>query len=438
MVGLVGQAILAITLVFSATSAQAATLVPKVPAGLNRAVLNMEQRLKGEYDNYFGRDLATVSQDAAAIARNLDKISRATGKKTAVLWVIPRPQDLHLVLITPNHSPVVVDLEEARQAVFLPVAQSFQWAVSQPLHSTNYLTSAQQLHRWIIEPFEEAYLKPQGIEVLLFCLGGGVRTLPLAALHDGRQFLIEKYSLSRIPAFNLINQNYRRLQRPRVLAMGASTFANLSPLPAVPVELRALQQFLNAAAPTSRELFNQQFTLRNLEQALQRQTFDIVHFATHAEFRPGAPTNSYIQLWDRQLTLAQMGSLNWRRPSLELLVLSACRTAVGDRDAELGFAGVALQAGVKSAIASLWYVDDLGTLALMSEFYRQLPRSTTKGEALRQAQLQLLRGEVRSDGNQLRLGETRLRLPSTLQLSGSTDFRHPRYWSAFTLISSPW
>ncbi len=93
-----------------------------------------------------------------------------------------------------------------------------------------------------------------------------MRTLPLAALHDGRQFLIERYSLSRIPAFNLIDQRYRPLRQPRVLAMGASTFANLSPLPAVPIELQALQRFLNAMAPTSRELFNQQFTRRNLEK----------------------------------------------------------------------------------------------------------------------------------------------------------------------------
>ncbi|WP_448533049.1 CHAT domain-containing protein [Parathermosynechococcus lividus] len=431
-------AIASLSMVFGTSPVQAAITTPKVPESLSRAVLNMETRIKKEYDDYFGRDLADVTQDPVAIARSLDQISRATGKKTAVLWVIPRPHDLHLVLITPNQPPIVVDLEEARQEIFLPVAQSFQWAVSHPLKNIDYFTSSQQLYRWIIEPFEQTYLKPQGIEVLLFCLGSGVRTLPLAALHDGQQFLIEKYSLSRIPAFNLIDHDYRRLQRPRVLAMGASTFPGLTPLPAVPVELRALQHFLNAAAPTSRELFNQQFTLGNLEQTLRRQSFDIVHFATHAEFRPGAPSNSYIQLWDQRLTLSQMNRLNWRSPTLELLVLSACRTAVGDRNAELGFAGVALQAGVKSAVASLWYVDDVGTLALMSEFYRQLPRSTTKGEALRQAQIRLLRGEARADGDHLRLGDTQLPLPTTLQLNRSLDFRHPRYWSAFTLISSPW
>ncbi len=132
-----------------------------------------------------------------------------------------------------------------------------------------------------------------------------------------------------------------------------------------------------------------------------------------------------------------MRGLNWRDAAPELLVLSACRTAVGDPDAELGFAGVALQAGVKSAVASLWYVDDVGTLALMSEFYRQLPNNT-KGEALRQAQLRLLRGDVKAEGDHLWLGSTQLPLPRTLHLSRSQEFRHPRYWAAFSLISSPW
>ena len=96
---------------------------------------------------------------------------------------------------------------------------------------------------------------------------------------------------------------------------------------------------------------------------MSRKSYDIVHLATHAEFKPGRPENSYIQLWDQQLTLEDVDNLDWQLPNLELLVLSACETAVGDSDAELGFAGLALRAGVKSAVASLWDVSDVGTLA---------------------------------------------------------------------------
>ncbi|MCZ0902150.1 CHAT domain-containing protein, partial [Microcoleus sp. HI-ES] len=93
-----------------------------------------------------------------------------------------------------------------------------------------------------------------------------------------------------------------------------------------------------------------------------QQKYGIIHLATHAEFRPGTPNNSYIQFWDTQLGLDQMRDLKWNNPPLELLVLSACRTALGDKEAELGFAGLALQSGAKSALASLWYVSDAGTL----------------------------------------------------------------------------
>lgn len=409
---------------------------PQVSPELSQAVLNMEKRLKGEFDAYFGRDLATVTQDPAAIATSLAEISRQTGQKTAVLWVIPRPQDLHLVLITPNHAPVVVDLTEARQELLLPVVQEFQREVSSPLSRTSQFPAAQQLYQWMIAPYEAQYLKPQGIDLLLFCLGPGVRTLPLSALFDGQQFLLEKYALSRIPAFNLIDLTPKPLNPANILAMGASEFNNLSPLPAVPVELSTILTTLNA--PLDHKFLNQAFTLKNLKTELENTPFDIVHLATHAEFRPGTPNQSFIQLWDQSLNLQAMDQMPWRNPMVDLLVLSACRTAVGDSQAELGFAGVALQAGVKSALASLWYVDDLGTLALMGEFYKQISKFPTKAEALRQAQLQLLKGNVEVNQNQLRLSQETITLPENLTRSNSVNFRHPRYWAAFTMISSPW
>lgn len=84
---------------------------------------------------------------------------------------------------------------------------------------------------------------------------------------------------------------------------------------------------------------------------------------------PGAPGNSYIQLWDRYLHLDELRQLGWNDPPVQLLVLSACRTALGDEQAELGFSGFAVQAGVKSVMGSFWYVSDEGTVGLMTEFY---------------------------------------------------------------------
>ena len=123
-----------------------------------------------------------------------------------------------------------------------------------------------------------------------------------------------------------------------------------------------------------------------------------------------------------------------------MLVLSACRTALGDKEAELGFAGLAVQTGVKTAVASLWYVSDAATAALMSEFYATLNHAPFKAAALQQAQTAMIRGQVYLDGNQLRglPGIATLPLPSDSLTTSDRQLSHPYYWAAFTMIGNPW
>ena len=143
-------------------------------------------------------------------------------------------------------------------------------------------------------------------------------------------------------------------------------------------------------------------------------------------------------MWNTKLRLDQLRQLGWNNPPVELLVLSACRTALGDEQAELGFAGFAVQAGVKSAMASLWSVSDEGTLGLMTEFYQQLRQTPIKAEALRSAQLAMLKGEVRLEGGQLRSPGENVSLPPQLMNRADKTLNHPYYWGAFTIIGSPW
>ncbi len=120
------------------------------------------------------------------------------------------------------------------------------------------------------------------------------------------------------------------------------------------------------------------------------------------------------------------------------MVLSACRTAVDDEKAELGFAGLAVQAGTKSALASLWYVNDVGTLGLIGEFYQHLKTSAIKAEALRQAQIDMLTGKVYLHNGKLHWPQGEVLLPPELAKTGNTNFSHPYYWAAFNMIGSPW
>lgn len=399
------------------------------------AVSIIEDVWEKDFENYFGANFTDQSVTVKDISQAFAKIAAQTGKKPALVYVIPAPEHLELVLVTPSGQAIHKRVKGAKRDAVVEQAKLLRTAITKPSlrRTTRYLPPAQQLYKWMVAPLE-ADLKAQNIETLLFCLGGGLRTLPVAALHDGRQFFVEKYSSARVPAFKMTDLAYADLRNSQVLAMGTSQFRERNSLPAVPLELSAIAKNLWQG----QSFLNQDSTLANLESERASQPYRIIHLATHANFQPGAPNNSYIEFWDSKLTLSQIRQMRWNNPPVDLLVLSACQTAMGDKDAELGFAGMAVQANVKSAIASLWSVSDEGTLGLMTQLYRDLKTAKTKSEALQQAQIAMLKGRVRLQGGQLRSPGGNLPLPPELAELDSKNFSHPYYWAAFTLVGSPW
>ncbi len=389
-----------------------------------------------EFTNYFEQDMPDMPTTLQSAREALSAVERQTGMQSAIAYVNAHPEQLEIVLFTAQGQPIRKSIPAAKREIVLKVAKEFREQITDPRkrHATTYLPSAQQLYQWLIAPIEPD-LQAEGIDTLLFSMDAGLRSLPLAALHDGKQFLVEKYSLALIPSVSLMDARYQSLQKTQVLAFGVSDFADLAPLPAVPLELKAI-----AKKREGLTFLNEAFTLDNLKQQRQRYPYQIVHLATHAEFVPGAIANSYIQLWDDKLGLDRLRSLRLNNPSVELLVLSACRTALGDEKAEMGFAGLAVLSGVKSALASLWYVSDVATLGLMSEFYHHLNAAPIKAEALRRAQLAMIRGDVLiSEGTLRGISErSSVALPPELATVDSLNLSHPYYWSAFTTIGSPW
>lgn len=356
------------------------------------------------------------------------------------LAIVTEPRDndqLELLLVTANGEPVRQRIPSTTRVGVLQRANNLRMAISDPRQPdrANYLPDAQQLYQWMVAPLLTD-LAARGIQNLVFILDAGLRTIPLAALHDGNQFLIEQYSVGLMPSFSLTDTRYVDVRSLRVLAAGASIFqgSDLAPLPAVPLEVATIAERLWQG----KVLLNSNFTLPNLQAERQRQPFGIIHLATHGEFLPGDPSQSFIQLWDSKLQLEQIRQLGWSTPPVELAVLSACNTAFGDETAELGFAGVAAQTGVKSAIASLWYVSDVGTLGLMTEFYQQLKTAPIRAEALRQAQLALLQGKTSFQAGKLVWSKGQLELSGELAQLSDLSFQHPYYWSGFTMIGSPW
>lgn len=267
--------------------------------------------------------------------------------------------------------------------------------------SQDYLPLAQQVYQWLIRPVEADLAKSE-LKTLVFVLDGPLLNLPMAVLHDGKEFLIEKYAIAYTPGLNLLDSKplargkisalKAGLSEPREITLSSSTTPLLfSALPFVKQELETIQS--NVAGQL---LLNQDFTTATIQKEINSIPFPVVHLATHGQFSSNEK-DTFILTWDDRLNVNQLNTLLRSREEIgrnpiELLVLSACQTAAGDRRAALGLAGVAVRAGARSTLATLWLVSDEGTAELMTRFYQELTNPTiSKAEALRRAQVALLK-----------------------------------------------
>ncbi|WP_204103968.1 MULTISPECIES: CHAT domain-containing protein [Spirulina sp. CCY15215] len=378
---------------------------------------------------------------------SLDRVERATGAKPSIIYAIYAPalgfsslaQDsqptdqLYLMLVTATVEPILYKTGISRRQIDA-IAKQFRRGVTDARERRDYLSSSQKLYQWLISPLE-ADLEKQEITHLTFILDEGLRSLPIAALHDGEKFIVERYSVSLMPSLSLSDLSYADIRGLEVLAMGSSKFSDRDPLPAVPIELDLLS---SGKLWQGESYLNEDFTIEKLQAVRDRTPYRMIHLATHSDFLPGHPSESYIQVGNERLGIDRLGELGWHDPAVELLVLSACRTALGDRDAELGFAGIAAMAGVKSTLGSLWRISDVGSLVFMSAFYEQLQTAPIKAEAVRQAQLAMLAGKIRLENGELVTLSAIIPLNKPLIELGDRDFTHPYYWSSFTLIGTPW
>lgn len=271
-----------------------------------------------------------------------------------------------------------------------------------------YLPHAQKLYDWLVRPLEPD-LALSAIDTLVFVPYGSLRTIPMAALHDGKEFVINKYAIATTPGLNLTDPRPIKRKNVRVLSAGLTeSVQGFPPLPSISVELEALHNLYGAKV-----LLNQNFINPKLEKELREIPFTIMHIASHAQFE-GDVKKTFLLTFNNRLTVDQLeqfvGLYKFREDPLELLTLSACDTAAGDDRAALGLAGIAIKAGASSALATLWHINDQATSELAVEFYRQLQNPTiSRAMALKRAQLKLL---------------------------NDRRYEHPGYWSPFLLINN--
>ena len=392
----------------------------------------LEKLRTQEFEHFLGVQGNLLER--SEVQQLLKELEIKTKQVYAIVYIVSREDQLELIVVPSSGEPVRHSVPEATKEKLSLVVRQLQNEITNPRQrdTVSYQVPAEQLHQWMIKPIEDD-LKRLGVSTILFSMDAGLRSLPIAVLWDGQQFLVEKYAISLIPSTSLIDFRYQSIIQAQVLAMGASQFQQQNPLPAVPVELQNITEIW-----PGEKFLNELFTLDNLKSQRRRSDFKVIHLATHADFKTGSPSNSFIQLWNEKLPLTELPNLGWDDPTVELLTLSACRTALGDLRSELGFAGLAVQAGVKSALASLWYVSDQGTLGLMSEFYEYLKQAPIKAVGLQEAQIAMIQGKTRIENEQLITTFGAIPLPTNLTESNITSLSHPYYWSGFTMIGSPW
>ena len=271
-----------------------------------------------------------------------------------------------------------------------------------------YLPHAQQLYTWLIRPLE-ADLKASGTDTLVFVPDGPLRTIPMAALHDGKQFLISKYAMAITPGLNLTDPRPVKREGAKVLAVGVTeAVQGFPPLPNVLAELEALRSLFPITTLVDRE-----FLVAKFEEKLKEERFTILHIASHGEFS-SEPGKTFLLAFDGKLTMDRLdqyiGLFKFRDDPLELLTLSACDTAEGDDRAALGLAGVAIKAGARSAVATLWEINDVAAAGLVADFYRGLQDpSISRAAALQRAQVKML---------------------------SDPRYEHPGFWAPFLLINN--
>ncbi|MGB3404500.1 MAG: CHAT domain-containing protein [Microcoleaceae cyanobacterium] len=259
------------------------------------------------------------------------------------------------------------------------------------------LPQTKQLYQWLIQPIETE-LKNHSIKTLVFALDGSLRTLPMALMSDGNQYLVENYNIAlALPGLSVRNPNPITSKSIKLLVAGLSEARqNFPPLPGVEAEVNTIsQQF-----PATKVLLNDEFTIANLQKQIRKRNASIIHLATHGQFSSNRE-QTFILTANEKININNFEMLltsryNYGITPIEMLVLSACQTASGDNRAALGLAGVAVRSGARSTLATLWSVSDQSTAEFMESFYQKLTQpNMSRAEALRLAQIDMLKSRNR-------------------------------------------
>ncbi|MEH1920747.1 CHAT domain-containing protein [Nostoc sp.] len=402
---------------------------------LSAVVKTIDALKLAELQNYFGNDcilsalnpkqVGELLKDNSVAFQNTGFLSSIILKgKTGILLQLPNQATKFKWIEDPNQEGTnkIVSSDKLQEKI-----AEFRTGLVKGQEEFNYdTTTAAELYDWIIRPMLSD-IKPEKVKTLVFIQDGFLRSVPMAALYDSQEkkYLVETYAIATTPSLRLTTPKARDRSTQKALILGLTKKATIDgktfdALVAVPDEVSAVQSIF----PNHTDLIDQDFFPESFQQTLDKTTYPIVHIASHAQFGI-IPEDTFIVTGKNQkLTISQLENslrnLNSKSDGVELLTLTACETAVGDDRATLGLAGVALQVGVKSAIASLWSVTDESTSELVKTFYTNYRNAGMSiAEALQQAQIKMIHPK---------------NLPPSEEMN--PRYNNPAYWAPMIAIGN--
>ena len=404
---------------------------------LSKVVNTIDALKLAELQNYFGNDCILSALNPKQVEELLQDNSVAF-QNTGFLSSIILDGKTGILLQLPNQATKFKWIEDPNQEGTKKIVSSdtlqekiteFRTGLVKGKEEFKYnTTTAAQLYDWIIRPFAQD-LKPEKIKTLVFIQDGFLRSVPMAALYDSQQqkYLVETYAIATTPSLRLSTPKASDRRTQKALILGLTEKATIDgktfdALFAVSDEVNAIKSIF----PNHTELIDENFFPESFQKTLDKSRYPIVHIASHAQFGI-IPEDTFIVTGKNQkLTISQLENslrnLSSKSDSVELLTLTACETAVGDDRATLGLAGVALQVGVKSAIASLWNITDESTSELIKAFYTNY-RNSGMGiaEALQKAQIKMIHAQKSSPSEDIDI---------------QTNYDNPAYWAPMIAIGN--
>lgn len=355
---------------------------------LEKAIQQIDNLQLSELENFLRCDLsqtATISQFRA-------------DSKTAILYPIILEDRLTVILQLPDRK-IFSEVSVPKAEVEATVERLRQNLSNAPDRTPEVITAAKELYTWLFKPLELTLNQQTQIDTLVFVLDGSLRNIPMAVLHDGNQYLIEKYAIAVAPELELFAPS-PLTKDLRVFTGGVGKLQQIEertfpPIEKLTDELDRISELYGPQPP----LINEHFQPDALQQQLNTGNFSGIHIKTHGLFSSD-PEETFIVAYEKLIRGQELGSIiqaasleEENGTPLELLVLSACSTATGDNRAILGLAGIAVRAGARSTLSTLWEAQDTPNTELMIQFYEQLKQpNISRAKALQNAQLSLLEG----------------------------------------------